>query len=183
VFRPSLAKAGEVLRNREVAGHADFLAAANAHAIHAADYRLVATNDRRDHVIEKPHIAPVFLRIAGVVFGIFLGVAAGAESLVARAGKHDRNNITRRAGGTKSQDGRLHHIGRVGVELGGVVERDPGIEQPGYRLAVGPFHRTLFVMHALGDRLANVLGDEIVVLVFLLYGDNAGCFAGHRAAP
>ena len=83
VLGPGLAEAREVLRDREVAGHADLLAAADAHAVDAADHRLVAGEDRRDHVVEQPHVLAVLLRLAGVVLGVFLGVAAGAERLVA----------------------------------------------------------------------------------------------------
>jgi hypothetical protein len=83
VLGASLTEAGEVLSDGEVAGHADFLAATDAHAIDAADHRLVAAQDGRDHVVEQSHVLAVFLRIAGVVFGVFLGVAAGAEGLVA----------------------------------------------------------------------------------------------------
>ena len=88
VLGAGLAEARQVLRDREVAGHADFLAAADAHAVDAADHRLVAAEDRRDHVVEQAHVLAVFLRIAGVVLGVFLGVAAGAEGLVAGAGEH-----------------------------------------------------------------------------------------------
>ena len=183
VLGAGLAEAGEVLRDREVAGHADFLAAADAHAVDAADHRLVAADDGGDHVVEQPHIAAVFLRIAGVIFGVFLGVAAGAEGLVAGAGEHHRDHVARRARRAEGEDRRLHHVGRVGVELARVVERDPGVGEAGDRLAVGAFHRTLFVMHALGDRLARRIGDEVVILWFcfglgVLRGD-AGGFRGH----
>ena len=184
VLGAGLTEASEILCNREVASHADFLAAADAHAVDAANHRLVAANNRRNHVVEQPHIAAVFLRIAGVVLGVFLGVASGAKRLVAGAGEDHRNDVARRAGGAKCQNGRLHHIGRVGVELAGVVERDPGVEQPGHRLAVGSLHRTLLVVHAFGDRLARLLGNEIVILGFgILRGGDAGNFSGHRAAP
>ena len=121
----------------EVAGHADFLAAADAHAVDARDHRLVATEDRRHHVVEQAHVLPVFLRIAGVIFGIFLGVAAGAERLVADAGEHHRDDVARVRGGAEGADHALHHVGRVGIVLARVVEPDPGIEQPRRRLPSG----------------------------------------------
>src|SRR6516225_9390042 len=52
VLRSGLAEARQVLGDREVAGHAYFLAAADAHAVDAADDRLVAAEDGRDHVVE-----------------------------------------------------------------------------------------------------------------------------------
>ena len=184
VLGAGLTEAREVLRDREVAGHADFLAAADAHAVDAANHRLVAAENRRDHVVEQPHIAAVFLRIAGVIFGVFLGVAAGAKRFVADAGEDHRDDVARSTGRAEGQNGRLHHVGGVGVELAGIVERDPGVEQPGHRLAVGSLHRTLLVVHAFGDRLARLFGDEIVILGFsLLHGDDAGDFSGHGAAP
>ncbi len=121
----------------KVAGHADLLAAADAHAVDAADHRLVAGEDRRDHVVEQPHVAAIFLRIAGVVLGVFLGVAAGAERLVAGAGEHHGDDIARGARLAEREDHALHHVGGVGVELRRIVERDPGVEQAGDRLAVG----------------------------------------------
>jgi hypothetical protein len=45
VLRAGLAEAREVLRDREVACHADLLAAADTHAVHATDHRLVAGED------------------------------------------------------------------------------------------------------------------------------------------
>ena len=175
VLGARLAEAREILRDREIAGHADFLAAADAHAVDAADHRLVAGEDGRDHVVEQPHIAAIFLRIAGVVFGVFLGVAAGAERLVAGAGKHHRDDVARGARGAEGEDDALHHLGRVGVELARIVERDPRIVEPGDGLAVGALHRALLVDHAFGDALAHVLGDETVILGLLgvsggLYG-------------
>ena len=76
---PGLAEDRQVLRDREVAGHADLLAAGDAHAVDAADHRLVADQDRADHVVEEPHVLAVLLGPAGVVLGVLRGVAAGAE--------------------------------------------------------------------------------------------------------
>ena len=183
VLGAGLTEAGKILRDGEVAGHADFLAAADAHAVDAADHRLVAADDGGDHVVEQPHVAAVFLRIAGIIFGVFLGVAAGAEGLVAGAGEHHRDHVARRARRAEGEDRRLHHVGRVGVELARIVEGDPGVVEAGDRLAVGALHRTLFVMHARGDRLARRIGDEVVILWFcfglgVLHG-GAGGFGGH----
>ena len=180
VLGPGLAEAREILRDREIAGHADFLAAADAHAVHAADHRFVAADDRRDHVVEQPHVPPVFLGIAGVVLGVFLGVTAGAKCLVAGPGENHGDHVARRARRAKRQDRRLHHVGRVGIELGGIVERDPGVEQSGHRLSVDPLHRPLLVVHALGNGFARCLGDKIVILGFeVLRGDDTGCFGSH----
>ena len=160
VLRAGLAEAGEVLRHREVAGHADLLPAADAHAVDAADHRLVAGEDRRDHVVEQPHVLPVLLRLAGVVLGVLLGVAAGAEGLVADAGEHHAVDVAGVAGGAHGQDHALDHVGGVRVELAGVVEPDPGVVQAGDLLAVGPARRPLLVAHAgLGE-----IVDQVVVL-------------------
>ena len=88
---PAWPNTRQVLRDREVAGHADLLAAADAHAVHAADDRLVAGEDGAHHVVEEPHVLAVLLGPAGVVLGVLGGVAAGAERAVAAAGEHDRH--------------------------------------------------------------------------------------------
>ncbi len=87
VLGPGLAEERQVLGDREVAGHADLLAAADAHAVDAADHRLVAGEDRADHVVEEPHVLAVLLGPSGVVLGVLGGVAAGAEGAVAGAGE------------------------------------------------------------------------------------------------
>ena len=109
---------------------------------------LSQAEDRRHHVVEQPHVLPVFLRIAGVVLRIFLGVSAGAERLVADAGKNHRDDIARIGGGAEGADDALHHIGRVGIELAGIVEPDPGVEQARNDLAVSAARRALLVDNA-----------------------------------
>ena len=42
VLRPGLAEDGEIARDREIAGHSHFLAAADAHSVHAANHGFVA---------------------------------------------------------------------------------------------------------------------------------------------
>ena len=136
---PAWPKARQILRDREVAGHADLPPAADAHAVDAADHRFVAGEDGADHVVEQAHVLAVLLRLAGVVLGVLLGVAAGAEGLVAGAGEDhavDGAVVARRAHG---QDHALDHVGGVAVELARVVQRDPGVEQARHHIAVGPF--------------------------------------------
>ena len=86
-----LSEQRQVLGDREVAGHADLLPAGDAHAVDAADHRLVAVQDRGDHVVEQPHVLAVLLRPARVVLGVLSGVAAGAERAAAGAGEHHRD--------------------------------------------------------------------------------------------
>ena len=77
---------------RYVRGVADFLAAGDTHAIDAADHRLLAVEDAVDHGVEEVHVLAVLVRPLRVVGGIFGGVAAGAERLVAGAGQHHAAN-------------------------------------------------------------------------------------------
>jgi hypothetical protein len=127
--------------------------------IDAADHRLVAGEDGRDHVVvEQSHVLAVFLRMAGVVFRVLLGVAAGAEGLVARTGKHHAIDVARIRRGAESEDDPLDHVGGVGVVLRWVVQRDPCIEQAGCHAAVGPKRRTPLITYAwLGDVVDQVM--------------------------
>ena len=59
VLGAGLAEPGEVARQREIAGHADFLATADPHAVDPVDDRFIAGEDRRDHVVEEPHVLAV----------------------------------------------------------------------------------------------------------------------------
>jgi hypothetical protein len=164
VLGAGLAEARQVLRNGEVAGHADFLAAADAHAVHAADHRLVAGEDRRHHVVEQPHVLPVLLRVAGVVLGVFLGVAAGAEGLVAHAGEHHAAHVARSGGRAEREDHALHHVGGIGVVLRRVVEPDPGVGQAGGHLALGRARLALLAAHpGRGQRRQVVVLEELRV--------------------
>src|SRR6516225_5668244 len=95
--------------------------------------------DSRNHVVEQPHVAAIFLWIAGVIFSVFLGVAAGTECLVTGAGEDDRDHVTRGAGGAKSEDRRLHHVGCVGIKLARIVERDPCVVKAWDRIAIFAF--------------------------------------------
>src|SRR5579863_2030341 len=180
MFRTGLAETGEILRNREVAGHADFLATTDAHTVHPADHRLVAADDRGDHVVEQPHISAVLLRIAGIVFGVFLGVAACTKRLVAGASEYHRHHVARCTRSPKRQDRGFYHVGRVGVELALVVERDPGIEQARYRFSISALHRTLLVVDVLGHGFTYCIGHKIVILGFAALGVyDTGSFHGH----
>ena len=163
VLGAGLAEARQILRDREVAGHADLLAATDAHAVDAADHRLVAGQDGADHVVEQAHVLAVFLRLPGVVLGVFLGVAAGAESLVADAGEDHAADVAGVRSRAHRQDHALDHVGGVGVVLARVVEPDPGVVQTFDHAAIGSARRTLLVAHA---RLGGVV-DEVVVLEFV----------------
>ena len=170
VLGTGLAEAREVLRDREVAGHPDLLATADAHPVDAADHRLVAGEDPGDHVVEQAHVLPVLLRMPGVVLGVLLGVAAGAEGLVAGAGEDDAVDVARVRRGAEREDHALHHVGGVGVELRRVVERDPGVEEARRGLAVGRLRRPLLVANT---GLRDVV-DEVVVLELAHGGPGVG---------
>src|SRR5512141_1142980 len=101
---PGLPEASEILCNRKIAGHSNFLTTTDTHAVHATDHGLVAAKNRRNHVVEEPHISPIFLGIARVVFRVFLGISASAKGFVARTGKHHGDYVASRACGAKSQD-------------------------------------------------------------------------------
>ncbi|OIQ65474.1 hypothetical protein GALL_529670 [mine drainage metagenome] len=159
MFGTGLAKAREILCNREIACHADFLTAADAHAVDTRDDGFVASQDRRNHVVEQTHILPVFLGIAGVIFGIFLGVAACAERLVANAGKHHRNDVAGIRCGAKGAVDALHHIGRVRIELAGIIQPYPGIEQVRNDIAIRSAGGALFV----NDAGRGFQGNDVVV--------------------
>src|SRR5579863_6757202 len=53
VLGASLAENSEVAGDGKVAGHSDFLPAANAHPVYAADHRLIALQNRGNHVVKK----------------------------------------------------------------------------------------------------------------------------------
>ena len=56
VDRAGLPEPRVIAGDREVARHADLLTAADPHTVDAADDRLVAEQDRRDHVVEQTHV-------------------------------------------------------------------------------------------------------------------------------
>ena len=89
MFWSCLPEACHIAGNAEVASHANFLSTAYAHAVNTANNRFLAHKYGRDHVIKQPHILGVFLRVAGIVFGIFLGVATSAKCFVTYGGKND----------------------------------------------------------------------------------------------
>ena len=130
VFRAGLAEQCEVARDGEIAGHSDFLSAADPQAVDAADHRLVALQDGRDHVVEQPHVLPVLAGMTGVDLGVLSRVAAGAERGGAGAGEDDRDGgpVVRRL--ANGQDDLLDHVARVAVHLPRVIERDPDAVQP-----------------------------------------------------
>ncbi len=126
---PGLAEAGRVGGDGEVAGHADLLAAGDAHPVDPIDDRLVAAQDDIDHVVEQAHVLLVLLRVARVVLGVLLGIPARAERLVAHRREHDTDDAAVHAGLAKGEDDLLDRIGGVAVELLRVVERDPRVVQ------------------------------------------------------
>jgi hypothetical protein len=128
VPRAGLAEDGEVARKGRVAGHADLLAAGHPHPVHTADGRLLAAENGVHHGVEEVHVKAVFVRAAGVVLGVLLGVAAGAERAVPHGGEDRRDDRGVGRSALKAGDDALDHFGGVGVVLGGVVEGDPGGE-------------------------------------------------------
>ena len=180
VLGSGLAEVGQVLGDGEITGHADFLAAADAHAVDPADDRLVAAQNGRHHVVEQPHVLAVFLRVAGIVFGIFLGVAAGAEGLVADRREDHGVNFPVDGSAAESEDRRLHHFRRVGIVLGRIVEDDPGVVQAFGRAAVEPCGRAFLVDQPVAFHILDL--DQVVVDEGFGFGlvDDVGCFIGHR---
>ena len=105
----------------------DLLAAGHPHAVHAADDRLLAVEDRVDHVVEQVHVLAVLVRALRSSTGEYsVRVSAGAERRVAGAGEDDRHHAAVARGGVEPGDDALDHLGGVGVVLRGVVQRDPG---------------------------------------------------------
>ena len=92
-------------------------------------HRFVVHEDGRDHVVEKAHVLFVFLRIPGVIFGIFLCIAPGTECLITCSGEnncHDAPVVGRFAHG---QDDLLHSFSCIGIKLLQIVQDDPGVEE------------------------------------------------------
>ena len=87
------------------------------------------SKNRRDHVVEKPHVLAVLQRPAGVDLRVLRRVAAGAERTVPGAGEHHGNDVTVHRSPAEGQDDLLDRLGGVRVELALVVERDPGREE------------------------------------------------------
>ena len=79
--------------HRDVGRHADFLAAGDAHAIDAADHRLLAVEDAVDHGVEQIHVLAVLIGSLGVVGGVLGRIAAGTEGLVADGGEHRGDDL------------------------------------------------------------------------------------------
>jgi hypothetical protein len=120
VDRARLTERGVAGGDREVAGHADLLAAGDAQAVDPADDRLVAQQDRRHHVVEQTHVLEVLVRPAGVVGGVLGGVAAGAEGALAGAGENHGDGRPVGARAAEGEDHLLDRFGRVAVELAGL---------------------------------------------------------------
>jgi len=64
---------------------------ADAHAIHAADHRLVATEDGAHHIVEQAHVLPVLAWGPGINLCILARVATSAEGLRPRSREYDSN--------------------------------------------------------------------------------------------
>ena len=92
VFGSRLSENGEIRRNGEVAGHADFLAPGDAHAVNPADDRFFAGQNSIHHMIEQFHVLTVFITAQAVKFAVFLGISAGTKGVGTRAGEYDRND-------------------------------------------------------------------------------------------
>jgi hypothetical protein len=115
----------------------------------------------------------------GVVLGVLLGVAAGAEGLVAHAGEHDAVDVAGVGRRAEREDRALDHVGRVRVVLARVVERDPGVVEAGDLAAVGRARRPLFEADAgLGE-----IVDEVVVLEFARGGVHGGALGVRNGGP
>ena len=121
-----LTENSQVAGNRQVTGHSDLLAAGDSHAVHPADHRLLAVEDRVYHAVEQVHVLPVFMGPHGIVFGVFFGVSACAEGHVASSGEYDGHYGPVLAGCRKPGNNALDHFRGVRVVLLGVVEADPG---------------------------------------------------------
>ena len=172
VLRAGLPEARQVLRDGEVAGHPDLLAAADAHAVDAADHRLVAAEDGAHHVVEEPHVLPVLLRVAGVVLGVLLRVAAGAEGPSPAPVKTTATTSRALRRGAEARGSSLHHVGRVGVELARVVERDPGVVEARHLAAVGVAGGPLLVADPLPGCAARGRGPSAHVAGSYVVGAN-----------
>jgi hypothetical protein len=136
MFRPGLTEDRQVAGDREVAGHAELLAAADAHSVHAADHRLVALQDRRDGIVEEAHVLPVLAGTPRILLGVLTRVAAGAERRRACAGEDHRHRGAIVARFAQRQDQPLQHRRGVAVELLLIVERDPDVVQAVDEIAV-----------------------------------------------
>src|SRR5208282_5442312 len=79
VFGSGLTEKSEITCDREIARHPDFLAAAHADAIHAANHWFVALQNGRNHIVENAHVLTVFSRCTGVVLCVFACVSTAAE--------------------------------------------------------------------------------------------------------
>src|SRR5271167_1503440 len=96
--RSGLAEYGEITGYGKIAGHSNLLPTADPHAVHAADHRLVATEDGANHVIEQAHVLPVLAWGPGISLRILARVAARAKGLRARAGNYDSDRCAIIAG-------------------------------------------------------------------------------------
>ena len=144
VLRPGLAEKCEIARDREITGHADFLTAAHAHSIHAADHGLVALKNARDHVVEDAHVLAVFSRRACVILGVFTRVSAGAKGARSGARQNDGHSRAIVARLAQCQNHFLSHGSRIAIELVRVVERDPNVVEAVDGLARAIVHGPAF---------------------------------------
>ena len=74
--------------------------------------------------------------LGGVIFGILLGIAAGAEGIAAGAGKDRCHYGAVLLCALKTGDNALDHLCGVGVILGGVIQGNPGAVHALYRVSV-----------------------------------------------
>src|SRR4030042_5299485 len=116
--RSRLTKNSQVGRNRYITGTANLLSASYTHTINPANGWFLALKDSIHHAVEQVHVCTVFLRLVGIILGIFFGITAGAESPRADSGKDTSNNISLHLGSVKSGNDPFHHFSVVGVLLG-----------------------------------------------------------------
>ena len=127
--RSGLAEGGRISRDGNIARPANFLTAGDAHAVDAADDRFLTHQDRIDHLIKKGHIFSIFSRFLGVIFRIFLGIAASAECGSTGAGKNHRDDIACFLRALETGNNAFHHFGGVRVILCRIIKRNPGAGQ------------------------------------------------------
>src|ERR1039458_6462484 len=101
-----------------------------SHAVHAADHRLVTTQDGADHIIEQAHVLPVLARSPGINLRILARVASRAKGLRPRAREYDGNRCAIIAGFAQRENNFLDRGRGVTVQLARIVQSDPHIVQP-----------------------------------------------------
>jgi hypothetical protein len=86
----------------------------------------------------------VFLGVPGIVFGVFLGIAPGAECFVPNRGEYDSHHTPVVGGFPHGKDHLLDSLGGIGIILLGIVQDDPGVEQAFNWIAIKILAGTFF---------------------------------------